>query len=213
MILRAMIWLSAPLVVFCFFSRGYLARLIFSRGNNEIGLIFGYLTLAIFFRIIYSIISRWFYAQKDTRTPLLVSVFTIGLNIFLAYTLSKGYGVAGLALAQSIVAAIEVFILSVIMLIRDYRLFNLQFWGGVTRIISISGFSLVATFIIITIYPLSARDTGILTLGSKLILIGAVTFGTHLSLSVLFGLEEARPVIRRMKRVATIILKPVKIDF
>ena len=89
MVIRAMIWISAPLVVVCFFGRGYLARLIYSQGNIEIATIFGFLTLAIFFRILYSIISRWFYAQKDTKTPLFVSLFTIGLNIFLAYNLAQ----------------------------------------------------------------------------------------------------------------------------
>src|SRR5581483_7215266 len=70
MVLRAMIWIAAPLVVVCYFCRGYLARLIFAQGNQQIAIIFGFLTLAIFFRIIYSIVSRWFYAQKDTVTPL-----------------------------------------------------------------------------------------------------------------------------------------------
>src|SRR5256885_12232213 len=34
-------------------------------------------------------ISRWFYAQKDTKTPLFVSLFTIALNIMLAVTLAR----------------------------------------------------------------------------------------------------------------------------
>lgn len=115
MILRAMIWLTLPVIVFCFFTRGYLARLIFTNNNSDIALIFGFLTVAIFFRVLYAIISRWFYAQKDSITPLLVSVFTIGFNVYLAWRLSQpsAYGVSGLALAQSIVAACEVVILMI----------------------------------------------------------------------------------------------------
>src|SRR5206468_3171308 len=136
MVLRAMIWLAAPLVVVCFFCRGYLARMIYTHGNIQIATIFGFLCLAIFFRILYAIISRWFYAQKDTRTPLFVSLFTIALNVVLAVTLARPsvYGVSGLALAQSIVAAVEVFILSAIMLFRDHRLFDMEFWSGIWRI-------------------------------------------------------------------------------
>ena len=146
-----MIWITAPIVVICYFSRGYLARLIYTNGNNNIAIIFGFLTVAIFFRIVYAIISRWFYAQKDTKTPLFVSLFVIALNIILAYSLARPdvYGVAGLALAQSIVAAVEVFILVVIMLIRDHQLFDAKFWSGVWRIISVTGFSVVAGFIMI----------------------------------------------------------------
>lgn len=211
MVLRAMIWIAAPLVVVCFFGRGYLARLIYSNGNQQIATIFGFLTLAIFFRIIYSIISRWFYAQKDTRTPLFVSIFTIALNIFLAYTLARpsSYGVAGLALAQSIVALVEVVILSCIMLVRDHKLFNAEFWGGVGRIISVTGFSVVAAFIMISLYPLSINDRGVMALGSKLLFIAAVTFGVHLAVSALFGLEEVRPVFDRLRKL---MLKPVKFE-
>lgn len=210
MVLRAMIWLTAPVVVVSFFARGYLARLIYSNGSPEIAIIFGFLTAAIFFRIVYAIVSRWFYAQKDTKTPLYVSLLAIALNIILAYSLARptAYGVAGLALAQSIVAAVEVLFLGVIMLIRDHKLFDIEFWGGVWKIISVTGFSVVAGFIMISLYPLGINDRGFFTLGSKLMLISAVTFAVHVAVSSLFGLEEARPVIRRLK---SIILKPIKV--
>jgi putative peptidoglycan lipid II flippase len=209
--LRAMIWIAAPLVVVCYFCRGYLARLIYTRGNDQIATIFGFLALAILFRILYSIISRWFYAHKDTKTPLFVSIFTIGLNVFLAYTLSRpnAYGVSGLALAQSIVAAVEVVILSVIMIWRDHRLFDFEFLDGLLRILSVTGFSVVAGFIMISLYPLGLNDRGILTLGSKLGFITLVVFGVHVALSALFGLEEVRPVFNRIKRIA---LKPIRLD-
>jgi len=211
MVLRAMVWISAPLVVVCYFCRGYLARLIYTHGSPQIATIFGFLALAIFFRIIYSIVSRWFYAQKDTVTPLLVSLFVIALNVFLAYTLAKpsAYGVSGLALAQSIVAAVEVFVLFCIMLIRDHRLFDAEFWGGVGRIISVTGFSVIAAFIMISLYPLGFNDRGIVTLGSKLILIAGVTFSVHIAVSALFDLEEVRPVLDKMRKL---VLKPVRFD-
>ena len=210
MVLRAMIWLSAPLVVICYFTRGYLARLIYTNGSPEIAMIFGFLTVAIFFRILYSIISRWFYAQKDTKTPLFVSLFAIGLNILLAYSWARPsvYGVSGLALAQSVVAFVEVFVLSSFMLYRDRKLFNSEFWTGVLKICSVTGFSVVAGFIMITLYPLGALDKGFITLGGKLLLIVTVTFGVHVAISSLFGLEEARPVVRRLKKL---ILSPIKI--
>lgn len=211
MVLRAMIWLSTPLAVISYFCRGYLARLIYTAGNEQIATIFGFLTVAIFFRILYAIISRWFYAQKDTRTPLFVSIFTIGLNIVLAYTLARpsSYGVEGLALAQSIVAAVEVTILSVVMLFRDHRLFDLGFWDGVIRIMSVTGFSVLACFILISFYPLGFNDRGILTLGSKLFFISAATFAVHIGVSSLFGLEEVRPFFDRVRKL---ILKPIKVE-
>jgi putative peptidoglycan lipid II flippase len=211
MVLRAMIWIAAPVVVVSFFGRGYLARMIYSQGNQQIAIIFGFLTLAIFFRTIYSIISRWFYAQKDTVTPLIVSLLIIGLNVFLAVTLARpsAYGVAGLALAQSIVAMVEVFILSLIMLVRDPKLFDATFWGGVLRIVSVSGFSVLACFIMISLFPLGINDRGFFLLGSKLIFITLVTFSVHIAVSALFGLEEVKPLFNRLRRL---MLKPVELE-
>lgn len=214
-ILRLIIWLTTPIVVICFFGRGFLARLIFSRNSSEIALIFGYLTIAIFFRTVYTIISRWFYAQKDTKTPLYVSIFTISFNVFLASVLARpqsqgGYGVEGLALAQSIVAMTEVIILSTIMLKRDHKLFDAQFWGGLFRIVSVTGFSLIAGYITVSFVPLGINDRGFVTLGTKLLLIAGVTMATHIGISGLFGLDEARPLFNWIKRVA---LRPVKVDY
>lgn len=210
--LRLIIWITMPVVVIAFFARGYLARLIFSQNAPQIALVFGFLTVAIFFRTVYTLMSRWFYAQKDTRTPLYVSIFTITFNVVLAYWLAKpdNYGLQGLAIAQSIVAAAEVTVLMVIMLKRDRKLFNIEFWGGIFRTVSVTGFSLVAGYITVGFVPLGANDKGLLTLGTKLIIIALVTLTTHFTISGLFGLEEAQPFWRWIRRV---ILRPVKVEY
>lgn len=210
-VMRAIIWLTMPVIVICYFARAYLARLIFGDVAPQVALIFGFLVVAIFFRIIYSMISRYFYAHKDTKTPLLVSVFAIGFNIFLAFTLSRpdAYGISGLAIAQSIVAASEVVILGGIMLYRDRKLIQPVFIADVFRIISVTGFTLVATFIMLSLLPLNAADRGLITLGGKLSLISFVTLLTHLLVSRVFDMDEAHTVINK---VYNVIMKPIRID-
>lgn len=213
-VLRIIIWIATPVIVVCFFGRGYLARMIFSRNAPEIASIFGFLTGAIFFRTIYTIVSRYFYAQKDTWTPLIDSLFAIGLNIVLVMNLSKpdSYGITGIALAESIVAGAQLFILTTIMFIRDPKLFDMRFFGGLGRIISITGFTVVAAYIMVSVFPLNINDTGLITLGVKLSLIATVTFAVHLGLSSLFGLEEAVPIFRKIKSVGRAIMRPLKIE-
>ncbi len=129
----------------------------------EIAMIFGSLAVAIFFRTIYTIISRYYYAQKDTRTPLYVSIVTIAINIPLAYYLSRSnaFGVVGLAIAQSIVAVIEVAILLAIMAVRDRKLFNPSFVRGVVRIFAVTGFAAVTAFLMVNVFlPLSPKEPG-----------------------------------------------------
>ncbi len=211
MVLRAMIWIVVPVVVLTFFTRAYLARLIFKNPQPDIALVLEFLVGAIFFRTIYTLISRWFYAQKDTRTPLFVSLLAIALNIYLAFTLAKpsAYGLAGLAIAQSTVAAVEVIILVGIMLWRDKRLFDGEFWSGVTRILSVTGFTILMAFIMVELIPLASGDRGFIKLSSKLLAIIIPTLALHIWLSAVFGLEEVRPVIDKLRKL---VLKPVRIQ-
>jgi putative peptidoglycan lipid II flippase len=211
MVLRAMIWIILPVAVISFFGRAYLARLIYKNIAPEIALIFGFLVGAIVFRTMYSIISRYFYSQKDTKTPLLVSLFAIALNIFLAFTLSRpsSYGITGLALAQSIVATVEVFILLLIMVWRDHHLFTADFWSGIVRTLSVTGFTVITTYTMVTLVPLLASERGFITLGTKLLFIIVPTLVVHVAISSLFGLEEVRPVINKLRQI---VLKPVRIQ-
>lgn len=211
-VLRAMIWISMPVILVSYFARGYLARIIFTQDAPQIALILGFLCGAIFFRIVYQIISRYFYAHKDSWTPLIVSIFTIALNIYLAYSLTRNstYNIAGLALAQTLAAAFEVIILVIIITIRDRQLFTKEFLGDLMRILSATGFAIVATFIMVGILPLNVGDRGFITLGTKLLAITSVTFGVYLLVSWLFGIQEAKPVISRIKNV---ILRPIRINW
>mgnify|MGYP006379193405 FL=1 len=139
-----------------------------------------------------------------------VSLFTIALNIFLAVTLARpsAYGVAGLALAQSIVAAVEVTIMGIIMIKRDHKLFDLQFLNGVFKIFAVTGFAVVACFVMISLFPLGLNDRGIFTLGAKLLMISGVTAIVYVGFSGLFGLEEVKPIYARLRKL---ILKPVNV--
>jgi len=213
-VVRAMIWVAMPVTVICFFTRGYLARIIFTNASNNIATIFGFLTVFIFFAVLYTIISRWFYSHKDTITPLCVSVFIIIINItlvtFLARPAPNGYGVSGLAISQSLSAMLEVFTLSIIMVKRDRKLLDLKFLYGLFKILSVTGFSVVAGFIMVQLFPLELKDRGVIVLGSKLMLIAGVTGIVYLTMSALFGLEEAKSVLNKLKRIA---LKPIRYGY
>ena len=202
-VLRVLMWIALPVVVIAYFCRGYLARLIFKRGSPEIALLLGFLAIAIFFRIIYTLLSRYFYAHKDTVTPLIISVFAIALNIILVFTLARPdtYGIAGLAIAQSIVAAAEVFIIGLVIVLRDPKLFNREFWSMTTKLISVTGFTIVAAFIMITLLPLNLNDKGFFVLGAKLGTITAVTFAVHIVVSAFFGFDEGKNILLKAKKI------------
>lgn len=209
-VLKAMIWIALPVVIVSYFERHYLARLISKRENNEIALIFGALVIAVFFRTMYTIISRYYYAQKDTITPLVVSIFSIALNIVVAYALSRpsAYGVVGLAIAQSIVATSEVIVLLTVMIFRDRKLFNLKFLISILWMLSVAGFTVLVTFLLVRLLPLNNADRGILIF-VKVVSIGLVASLVYVLLSYIFNIQESVPVVQKAKKL---ILRPIKIQ-
>lgn len=77
-----------------------------------------YYTIGLLFLAYKTILNRAFYAQKNTKTPMLTGFLFIGLNIIFNFILIKPMGVGGLALANSIavtVAAVLMYLIYVKM--------------------------------------------------------------------------------------------------
>jgi len=212
-VLRVIIWLSLPVAVIAFLARGYLVRLLVANGNPTISLVLGSLALAVLFRSIFHIMSRGFYAQQDTKTPLYISVVAIAVNVFLAVWLTRpgAYGIEGLAIAYSITAVLEVFILGTVLSRRlGGGLFTLPFARSVARMVSAAGFSAFATYVFIAfLLPLRATDAGFFVLVPKFILIITVGLLTYLLFSYIFGVRESIPVVDRIKNT---LFKPISIQ-
>ncbi len=203
-VLRVLLWLTFPVVVVTFFTRGYLARLIFKDGSPEIATLLMFLSIAILFRVIYSLFSRYFYSHKDTFTPLIISVFAIALNIILVFALTRksSYGFSGLAIAQAIVSGVEVLVIGVVMLHRDPALIGRKFWDMLVRLMSATGFTIISAFVMMSIFPLLSTDKGFFVLGGKLLLIVSVILGTHVVVTAAYGFGEARNVLKTVRNIA-----------
>ena len=202
-VLRVIIWLALPVAVIAFFSRGYLMNFIKNGGDSLMAGLLGALVVAILFRSIYHIAARSFYAQQDTKTPLYISIFAIGLNIILAvwFTTSLEMGAYGLAWAQSIVAAVEVAILFVIMSWRIKGLFDKVFIHAVARMASAAGFMGIISYITVQLFQLGADDQSFLATFPKFMVIVVVSLTSYVFLSKLMKLSEAEPVIAKVRSI------------
>ncbi len=210
-VLRVIIWLALPVTVVAFFARGYIINFIYNGGDPYMASILAVLALSILFRSVYFIAARSFYAQQDTKTPLYISFFTIGLNISLAvlFTMSFGWGVQGLALAAVIVSVVEVAILFYIMAQRIKGLFDASFLSAIGRMLSAAGFVSLITYGMVTWLPLNAADQSFFASFPKFALITLVSLGSYVLISYLFRLKEATPII---ERILKILFKRPKVD-
>lgn len=202
-VLRVIIWLSLPVAIITFFTRGYLVNFIKAGGDVLMSGLLGALVVAILFRSVYYIAARTFYAQQDTKTPLYISFFSIGLNIVLAIWFTSGLnmGAYGLAWAQSIMAAVEVIILFTVMSVRFPGLLNREFWSAVWRMASATGFMAIISYLMVVLFPLQAGDDSSFYFSfPKFVLIVGASFASYVLFSRLLKLSEAEPIITTVKR-------------
>jgi putative peptidoglycan lipid II flippase len=200
-VLRVIIWLALPVATVTFFARGYIVNFVKNGGYPLMAGLLGALVVAILFRSIYHIAARSFYAQQDTKTPLYISIFAIGLNIALAIWFTAGLhmGAYGLAWAQSFVALIEVVILFVVMAGRIPGLFDRVFVHAIMRMLSATGFMALITYISVQLFQLQSEDQSFLATFPKFATIVGVSAIFYVIFSKLLKLSEADPVLSKIK--------------
>jgi putative peptidoglycan lipid II flippase len=204
-VIRVIFWLALPVAAITYLTRGYVVSFIKNGGVLLISNILGALVIAILFRTVYHIAARGFYAQQDTKTPLYISIFSISLNVALAiwFTKSLNMGAYGLAYAQSIVAVVEVVILGIVMQIRtNHTLINRSLVRAVARMISATGCMILVTYTMVQFFQLQGDDLSISSTLPKFLIIVVVSMSAYVWVSRLLHLEEAEPVIAKIRAIA-----------
>ena len=202
-VIRAIVWLALPVAIITYFTRGYVVSFISHRGNSLMAGLLGVFAVAILFRCLYHILARSFYAQQDTKTPLYISIVAISLNVFLAiwFTFSLRYGAYGLAVAQAIVAIVEVVILFTMMEMRTPGVLNKYFWQGILRMASAAGFMSIICYFMVHWLPFEAGARSLYEAVPKFIFIVLVSLSTYLMFSRLLQIKESEPVMRKLRKV------------
>ncbi len=202
-ILRVIIWISMPVAAIAFFARGYIVSII-SRGSDQLIVdLFGILCIVILLRSVYHIASRSFYAQQDTKTPLIISLVGLSLAIALQLWLIFGLqsGPVGIAWAQVAWAAFEIVALFLIMAKRIPTLFDRNFWAGVGRMAIATVIMSFVTYGLVKLIGLEFANQTMLMVLPQLAIIGIISMAVYTWLSKRFKLEEADPVLRHVKKI------------
>ena len=207
-ILRTIVWIALPIAVISFFARGYIVSFVKSGGNQLIAGLFGALVMAIFFRSIYHILARTFYAQQDTKTPFYVSLVAITINIGLAviFTTVFKFDAYGLAWSQSITALVEVIILSIAMRFKVKGILDEQFMICFCKMVISAAVTSVICYGLVLKMPLRETDKSFFVTFPKFCLISMTSVLVYFGLSRAFKLDEAQVISQKIKRL--ILPKP-----
>ena len=116
-VFRYIMFLVVPTSAFFFLLRAQIIRVLFGDGafDWEDTILtfdtFGWLVISVFAQATIPLLVRAFYVQQDTKTPVVISIVSMVVNIGLALWLAPIMGVAGLALAFSVSAIVNLMLL------------------------------------------------------------------------------------------------------
>lgn len=201
--LRMIIWISLPVAVIAFFIRGYVVSFIKNGGDPLIASVLGAFVVAIFCQSVFHIAARGFYARQNTKTPLIISVVAIGINIILAIIFSNmGFGPEGLAYACSIGSVIEIVILLTVQHIAmKGKLLDRHFWVSFLKMIIASSIAGAISYSMTKFFPLLATDNSFFDTFPKFCLIVFTSLLSYLIACYFLDLEEVKPIIEKFKKV------------
>lgn len=140
--LRGMLFFALPASAGLVLLRGPIVSLLFE-GRSSSSTLPGLIAWALLWyaaglvgHAVMEVLTRAFYAQQDTRTPVTIGVLAMGLNVLLSFALADGFARqgwmphGGLALANSLATAIEATALFVLMRRRLGGLHEAHLWRG-----------------------------------------------------------------------------------
>ena len=206
---RLILFLSIPAAIMSVAARGYIVRLLYGFGDVDTANALGWFAASIVFTSLFFLVSRVFYAMQDTKTPLFISIASVGLNIFLSYHLSRSMGITGLAAAASLVSGIETLVLMAILRKRIGSIGEKSIFGSLIRM-SAAGLIMAVTvrYMVRTALPLYSADLGFATIAPKFIIIILVAVVAYLVPCYLLRLKEAKTMVHRM---IDTILRPLNL--
>lgn len=197
--IRVMLWMVVPTAGLFIIMRGYIVRLLFGFGGPTTAGILGWFAGAIIFQTLMRLVARVFYAYQDTRTPLYTSILALAINVPLALWFVRMFGIRGLAMAQSIVAVLEVSILLGILRYRLGALLSARSLSVIARIVFASLASAGLAYLLVRYpFPLGLTETGFWTLAPKFFAIGSLSVVTYLVVGWWLRLKEAELVISKI---------------
>ena len=169
--------------------------LFFMRGSftsfdvAQAGLALAWYAPALLFVGISRVVVPSFYAMKDTRTPVLVSFWTLVVNVVAGLLLMQSMGHAGLALALTLASVFNAVVLTLLLSRRLGDLNLSTIFRPVVRMIP--GLCLMAIVVALMLGQVDWMTRG--PFGSRFVLLGSAVFCGCLVYVVslwLFGVKE-----------------------
>lgn len=203
--LRMVLFLTVPSTVGLAVLRLPIIRLIYEHGRFsphaalETARALGGYAVGLVSYAAIKVAAQAFYALKRTRVPLVGSVLSVAANLAWNIATFRSLGHVGLALGTSIAATVNLVVLLVAFQRQVGGLFSRSFVWAVARILAAAGVMGAAVWATSrALESLPGQSLGWWAL--KALVPVAVGAGVYFAAGRVFGLEESRALLRRLRR-------------
>ncbi|OGB73701.1 murein biosynthesis integral membrane protein MurJ [candidate division Kazan bacterium RIFCSPHIGHO2_01_FULL_44_14] len=209
-VLRQVMFFIVPSMLLYWLLRAQIVRLVFGYG------LFGwdytrftvsalaFFTFGMLGQSIIHLLARSFYALQDTKTPLLVSIGSLGLNVGLALILVQYLDVVGLAAAISISATVNAGLLLVIL---GRRLGGLP-WRGLSEYlvkIIFAGFIMTgAGYLMLRVMNLIVTTHTVIGLFAQTVVTAGVAVLVYLAITRVLKIPEVSRILSPFRRLVRV---------
>jgi putative peptidoglycan lipid II flippase len=206
MTIRQILFFIIPLTILFLLLRAQIVRVVLGSGQFDwsdtilTANTLAFFSLSLFAQSLIPLFARVYYAMKDTWTPFIAGVFGSAATIAFAWYLKDLMGIAGLALAFSIGAIVQ---LSLLWLILRFRIRTLHEFNIIKSLAKISAAALIMTLIVQLLKePLAGtvdmtRLWGIFSQGAIAGTVGLILYGT---ITYYLGVQEMHILAESMKK-------------
>ncbi len=194
-----LIFLTLPSAVILILLREPIVALLLQRGafdaraTQMTAYALGFFALGLMGHALVEVTARSFYAMKDTKTPVVIGVSAMGLNILASLVLVKPLAHGGLALANALATTLEM--AALLWILRK----KLGGWEEGRMLASFTR-ALVASLLMAgLVYGLMA-EAPILSLKMQAVLFGSLAIAVYVFLAWVLRSPELAALPRMLKR-------------
>ncbi|MBI3120547.1 MAG: murein biosynthesis integral membrane protein MurJ [Candidatus Kerfeldbacteria bacterium] len=158
----------------------------------------GIFSISLFAQSVLPLMVRSFYARQDTKTPVVISIISVIINVVLSYLLAPTYGVLGLAAAFSIASIINMlWLLAALRVHLGYLDDNRIVWSTAKIVLASVAMAVCVQITKGVIGPQVNMQTGMGVLLQTLsaVAAGAISYGIF---AVLFRVPEVDMLKRKL---------------
>ncbi len=204
--LKTMLFFSIPITLLIVLLGKDIIRILFMRGAFDLAALdmsysaLVYYSVGLIFLCLNRVIIPVFYAHKNTKTPVKISIYIVFINVVLNIILMQFMQHNGLALATSIAAVLQFFIL-LNVLNKDYEKVKVSILD--MELIRFVILNIIAGILVKFIYLFMGSQTMLMAI-VRIVLSGIVTLivfgvGVHL-LRIQYGIRLWEKISRKLLR-------------